>query len=197
MSDDDTPTGRTKPIPRRLRFEILRRDNYTCRYCGASAPDVELTVDHVIPRVLGGPTEPSNLVTACAGCNAGKASTSPDTNVVEDVAADALRWAGAAERAAAIRRAELRDEDAADNQFLDAWCKIFADSGYLPLGWDRTIRTFRNRGLDLNDFQRFIYATGSGPATLRQCFRYFCGCCWREISARDEIARQLIEDGEP
>ncbi|MEJ7724319.1 MAG: hypothetical protein WKF64_08445 [Ilumatobacteraceae bacterium] len=37
-----------KPISRRLRFEILRRDGHTCRYCGARAPDVPLTVDHVI-----------------------------------------------------------------------------------------------------------------------------------------------------
>jgi 5-methylcytosine-specific restriction endonuclease McrA len=39
-----------KPIPRRLRFEILRRDGHTCRYCGAQAPDVPLTVDETAHR---------------------------------------------------------------------------------------------------------------------------------------------------
>lgn len=56
-------------VSKRIRFEVLRRDNYTCRYCGGSAPDVKLTVDHVMPVALGDPT---NLVTACKDCNAGK-----------------------------------------------------------------------------------------------------------------------------
>lgn len=87
-------------VSRRLRFEILRRDGHACRYCGAMAPDVKLTVDHVIPVALGGSDEPSNLVTACADCNAGKTSTQPDSTLVDDVASDALRWARALERAA-------------------------------------------------------------------------------------------------
>lgn len=87
-------------ISRRLRFEILRRDGHACRYCGAMAPDVKLTVDHVVPTTLGGSDDPTNLVTACAPCNAGKSSISPDSGMVEDVAADALRWARAMETAA-------------------------------------------------------------------------------------------------
>lgn len=55
-----------------LRFKVLSRDNYTCRYCGAKAPDVKLHVDHVIPKARGGRDELSNLVTACETCNLGK-----------------------------------------------------------------------------------------------------------------------------
>ena len=39
-------------VSKRLRYEILRRDNHTCRYCGESAPDVKLTIDHVVPVSL-------------------------------------------------------------------------------------------------------------------------------------------------
>ena len=56
----------------RTRFEILKRDNSTCRYCGAKAPDVVLHVDHVHPVALGGKNELENLVTSCRDCNAGK-----------------------------------------------------------------------------------------------------------------------------
>lgn len=52
-------------ISKRLRFEVLRRDNHMCRYCGRGAPDVALTVDHVVPVALGGHSDPTNLVTAC------------------------------------------------------------------------------------------------------------------------------------
>jgi hypothetical protein len=91
-------------VSKRLRFEILRRDNHQCRYCGATAPDATLTVDHVIPEALGGSDDPANLVAACAECNAGKSATPPDAALVADVAADAERWAGAIKVAAAQRR---------------------------------------------------------------------------------------------
>jgi len=47
--------------------EILRRDNYTCQYCGRKMP--HLTIDHVIPRHLGGNHTWENLVAACPSCN--------------------------------------------------------------------------------------------------------------------------------
>lgn len=58
-----------------LRFTVLTRDNYTCRYCGAQAPDVKLHVDHVVPKSRGGLDEMANLVTACQRCNQGKHAT--------------------------------------------------------------------------------------------------------------------------
>ncbi len=43
-----------RPVGPKQRFDILRRDKFTCQYCGRSAPDVELHVDHIIPRAKGG-----------------------------------------------------------------------------------------------------------------------------------------------
>ncbi|MCZ7413118.1 HNH endonuclease [Streptomyces sp. WMMC897] len=62
-------------VSKRLRYEILRRDNHACRYCGATAPSVPLRVDHVVPVALGGEDHPNNLVTSCEPCNNGKSST--------------------------------------------------------------------------------------------------------------------------
>lgn len=55
-----------------LRFAALNRDAFTCRYCGRSAPDVRLEVDHVTPRAASGSDALANLVTACYECNRGK-----------------------------------------------------------------------------------------------------------------------------
>jgi 5-methylcytosine-specific restriction endonuclease McrA len=63
---------RRAPIGLKLRFQILQRDNFTCRYCGRKAPDVVLHVDHVTPVSQGGLSEPDNLVAACEDCNLGK-----------------------------------------------------------------------------------------------------------------------------
>lgn len=75
-------------VSKRLRYEILRRDSHTCRYCGASAPDVPLRVDHVTPVALGGTDTPANLVTSCEPCNSGKTSTIE--GFVPDVPGDAV-----------------------------------------------------------------------------------------------------------
>ena len=58
---------RPRPTVRLTKREILRRDNYTCQYCGARAP--YLTIDHIIPRHLGGGHSWENLVAACPSCN--------------------------------------------------------------------------------------------------------------------------------
>jgi 5-methylcytosine-specific restriction endonuclease McrA len=49
------------------RREVFRRDNYTCQYCGRRTGD--LTVDHVLPRHLGGEHVWNNVAAACPGCN--------------------------------------------------------------------------------------------------------------------------------
>lgn len=59
-------------ISKRLRFAIFTRDSFTCRYCGRSAPEVTLEVDHVQAVSRGGNNDPSNLATACYDCNRGK-----------------------------------------------------------------------------------------------------------------------------
>ena len=61
-------------ISLKTRFEIFKRDNFTCRYCGRHAPDVELEVDHVVPVAKGGTNEFFNLVTSCYECNHGKSN---------------------------------------------------------------------------------------------------------------------------
>lgn len=61
------------PVSARLRFTVLERDQFRCRYCGVAAPDVPLHVDHIVPLAAGGRTVLDNLVTACRDCNLGKA----------------------------------------------------------------------------------------------------------------------------
>jgi hypothetical protein len=120
-------------VSRRLRFEILRRDNHQCRYCGAAAPDVKLTVDHVVPTALGGGDGPENLVAACQDCNAGKAASSPDAPLVADVKERALRWSRAIQTAIEIRMSDRAERDAYVDAFDVAWREwIYSSKEYLP-----------------------------------------------------------------
>lgn len=61
-----------KPISKKTRFEVFKRDRFTCQYCGRKAPDVLLHVDHIHPVKEGGTNDITNLITACSDCNLGK-----------------------------------------------------------------------------------------------------------------------------
>lgn len=61
-----------KALSKKLRFEVFKRDNFTCQYCGAQSPDVVLQVDHINPVANGGENDILNLVTSCEACNQGK-----------------------------------------------------------------------------------------------------------------------------
>lgn len=68
-----TPRG----INLRLRWTILKRDNFSCTKCGRSPakdPNIILHVDHIIPWSKGGETVIENLETLCEDCNLGKSN---------------------------------------------------------------------------------------------------------------------------
>ncbi|MFR4784857.1 MAG: HNH endonuclease [Pilosibacter sp.] len=65
----------SRSINLRIRFLVLRRDDFKCCKCGASPakdPSVILQVDHIIPWSKGGETVLENLQTLCSKCNIGK-----------------------------------------------------------------------------------------------------------------------------
>ena len=61
-----------KALAKKTRFEVFKRDNFTCQYCGKHAPDVVLEVDHIKPVAEGGTNDMLNLITSCVDCNRGK-----------------------------------------------------------------------------------------------------------------------------
>ena len=61
-----------KAISKKLRFEVFKRDNFTCQYCGRMAPDVILEIDHINPVKNKGTNDILNLITSCKDCNRGK-----------------------------------------------------------------------------------------------------------------------------
>jgi len=61
----------------RARFRVLKRDNFSCRACGASpafTPGLLLHVDHIKAWSIGGETVDENLQTLCEPCNLGKSN---------------------------------------------------------------------------------------------------------------------------
>lgn len=196
-------------ISQRLRYEILRRDNHACRYCGATAPDVKLTVDHVVPVSLGGTDEPGNLVAACGPCNSGKSASSPDAPLVAQVAEDALRWRRAMEVASEAAQREADTRRAYEQVFLQEWnswswtTRDFADGQWvetehhveLPVDWQYTVVELLSAGLAHADM---VYAvdTALSSRTARNEFGYFVSIAQRKLQERQALARRLIDEGQ-
>jgi len=69
-------------ISKKVRFEVFKRDSFTCQYCGVKAPDVLLQVDHIDPVSQGGDNDILNLITSCQPCNSGKSDRKLSDNSV-------------------------------------------------------------------------------------------------------------------
>lgn len=67
----------SRDINLRLRFLVMKRDNFKCCICGrspATTPGLELHIDHIKPWSKGGETVINNLQTLCQDCNLGKSN---------------------------------------------------------------------------------------------------------------------------
>lgn len=178
-------------ISRRLRFEVLRRDDYRCRYCGAG-PETELQVDHVVPEALGGSSQPENLVTACRACNAGKSSSAPDAPVVQAVSDDALRWAQAMQQAAEIQRQQRDEFDVYCDRFYNAWPPTYS----LAHDWRNALEQWFKLGVEI-ELLLSCLDIAFGVREVEWRWKYFCGIVWNKVRERQDIARDLIAgDGE-
>ncbi len=175
-------------VSKRLRYEILRRDNYTCRYCGAAAPAVVLVVDHVAPSALGGRDDPSNLVASCVDCNSGKSATPPDAALVADVDEHATAWARAVRAAAEERTADRDARSKVHDRFIAEW----ETYGGVPLdaAWRTTIDQNIDAGLTVGDLVELIPVAMGGPASVRNVWKYYCGCLKRR---REEVLDRAAE----
>ncbi|SHY11634.1 HNH endonuclease, putative [Mycobacteroides abscessus subsp. abscessus] len=214
-------------VTKRLRYEVLRRDNYSCRYCGRSAPEVKLTVDHVVPVALGGSDEPSNLVAACSDCNAGKSSVPADAALISDVSSDAIRWAMAIQEAVTRMEAERREIHiwfrqvwftAADGLLVarnrsgglitstgssDMYTNAFhytelhlLEAPKRPANHIDSVMTFMAAGLDRPTLERLARTAMQSNVRRDDKWKYFCGCCWKQIGRIQALAGDILRNEE-
>jgi len=59
------------------RRNIFARDKNHCQFCGKRYPTTELSLDHIIPKSMGGKSVWENVVCACTKCNVKKGGQTP------------------------------------------------------------------------------------------------------------------------
>lgn len=169
-----------QPISKRLRFDIFKRDEFTCQYCGRKPPAVLLEVDHVISVSEGGGNDDHNLVTSCFDCNRGKGAQSLSITPI-DVAekAERLRERQQQVRAYEEMLTEARFfEDAVIDDVIGRYETAF-DGWTLKDSARPSIRMFLQRlpPSEVIGAMELACSRVNGD----RAFRYFCGVCWRKI----------------
>jgi len=175
-------------VTKRTRFEVLKRDNYTCRYCRSA--EESLTIDHVTPVALGGSDSAENLVAACSDCNSGKSSTAPDASLVNEVSDDHIKWGHAMRRAAEIQAESLVEVD----EYIAEFDQIWDDRWSTPWNYESSLKALFNSGLPLDQMREAAYVTIDARGVLTR-FNYFCGVAYRKLNKLQEIAAGLVDEG--
>jgi hypothetical protein len=173
-------------ISKRLRFEVFKRDEFVCVYCGAHPPDALLECDHVVPVVDDGPTEMDNLVTACFDCNRGKGAV-PLSSVPQSLADKAEETAEREAQLRAYYEILQAKKDRRDDELwsiADVYMERFGDDSILRSRL-ASIRTFLDR-LDYFEVLDAMELATRKMYSRAPAFRYFCGVCWRKIKGDRE-----------
>jgi len=171
-----------KAISTRRRFEIFKRDGFTCQYCGAHPPAVILHCDHIIPVADGGSNDDTNLTTACEKCNLGKSDVS--LSVIPHSLAD--RAAELVEREAQLRGYAEVARSQKERRENDAWevANVFCDHFFcdgIRKDWFQSILSFVDRLGVIAVVDSMEKATAAQRWSKDKCFRYFCGICWNRV----------------
>lgn len=189
--------GRTmakrKSTGKRQRFDIFKRDKFTCQYCGRTPPAVVLVVDHILPVSKGGGDEITNKITSCEACNQGKA----DGLLADVPQAIELQLAAQIERQEQLAEynkflMKLRkDQDELAGELGRYWCNRVhpEEQNKWTFGIDRmtTARTFLKRlpVTEIYDAIDIAFSRKPPRSNDRDTFKYFCGVCWSKIKANN------------
>lgn len=163
-----------------MRFEIFKRDKFSCQYCGSTPPDALLECDHIVPKCEGGGDEYTNLITACFDCNRGKGGRKLDEDSTESVQKMQLEKIA---QLAAFNKLLIASIDARSDQ-----SKWLVDKVAELLNWncltdteEKSLRVFERR-LNIDEILEAAEITGSRKIHSNSArWRFFCGVCWRKI----------------
>lgn len=169
-----------KEIPKRVRFEVLKRDKFTCQYCGRQAPDVVLNVDHITPVSKGGTNDITNLITSCFDCNSGKSDIElSDDSAVKKRKAQLDLLQERREQLEMMRewQLELTDESVTEVTIVEDIVRKLCGFGLTDAGRKSVSKLIRQFGLEsVCDAVRTAYSTYHDPDVAMSKVGGICWC---------------------
>lgn len=164
-----------KQISKKLRFEIFKRDGFTCAYCGATPPSIVLQVDHIHPVATGGSNEIDNLITSCQPCNIGKGAKNLAA-IPESLSEKAKFVAEQEEQIKGYQKIirERQERLEAESHQIAAVLR----SDWLPNKADfMSIKNFVTKLGYFEVEEAALIASSKFSYNISRAFKYFCGIC--------------------
>ncbi len=167
--------SKRKSLSKKTRFDVFKRDYFTCQYCGSKPPSVLLEVDHIVAVASGGENDTDNLITACEDCNRGKGARAL-SSVPQSIDSKAR---DIAEREEQLKGFHAVIEKKRNRLESETWRALECLYGreLTDIGQD-----------DFNSARIFVERIGLHAVLdaaeiargnkCRDLFKYFCGVCW-------------------
>lgn len=170
-----------KAISKRVRFEVFKRDEFQCQYCGAAPPKVLLHIDHIVPVASGGDNDMDNLLTACDACNMGKGAVSLDA-VPQSLSSKAADIVEREEQLRAYNAIMAERRQRIEDEKWDIAFILFPTAESVRRDWLLSIKRFLEKlGYPEVESAAETALAKKGGYADTTLFRYFCGVCWGKI----------------
>lgn len=174
--------NKRKQISKKLRFDVFKRDNFTCLYCGKMSPNVALEVDHIIPVCKSGKNNIDNLATSCFDCNRGKGGK--ELNILPQTTADKLAKIKEIEsqyREFKKWNDKIRNRVNSElEQINDIYQMYFEDYHLTDSFKNSSLKSFIEQ-LGVIKVEDFMHKACSKINHSNGAIKYFCGICWNQI----------------
>lgn len=171
-----------KAMSKRLRFEVFKRDAFTCQYCGAHPPNATLHVDHINPVSNGGGNDIDNLITSCDCCNFGK-SDRLLSEIPKSIKDKSAELAEREEQIAGYNAILMSRMNRIENESWDIAAAIEGKE-FIESYSKQNLQSIK-RFLERLPFAEVLDAAISANSKFNQPgarqFKYFCGICWGKI----------------
>jgi hypothetical protein len=177
-----TNIPKRKPLSKKLRFEVFKRDGFACAYCGKTPPEITLEIDHIEPVSSGGTNDPMNLLTACFDCNRGKknipldkipAKLSDNLEILKEKEEQIKEYRKFVNL---IKRRRLRDANKVNDIYKSFFPEWTLNPDFIK---DRICKFIELLPLDqVEDAMRLACKKMNDKD---QTINYFCGICWNKI----------------
>lgn len=178
-------------VSKKARFEVFKRDNFTCQYCGKTPPSAILEVDHIRPRSKRGKDNIENLITSCFDCNRGKAGNplSCIPKSIKDTSTElAEREDQLKEYRKLLSRIERRKN--ADVAKIEYVFREYFEKYYLKSIFKENIKLKFIDKLPINILEDSMRLACSRINESEKAIKYFCGIAWNKILGDDRNTRR-------
>ena len=175
-----------KSLSKKTRFEVFKRDDFRCQYCGNVPPKVILEIDHLTPVSKGGDNDINNLITSCFDCNRGKTNIKLD-RVTPAISENLKVLKQKEEQLKEYRKfiSNIKMRKTREINKINSLFEEFFPDRELTKNFKRSVGMFIKK-LSFDEVEDSMFIACSRIDHSGDALKYFCGICWKKIKGESK-----------